>query len=67
MRFGIGLDSGECCVGDLGRCANSTYSAIGDEVNVASRLEGACKIFEVDVIGSETTRAAAPDCAWARD
>ena len=64
VRFGIGLNSGECCVGNLGSLRRFDYSAIGDEVNVASRLEGACKIFEVDVIGSETTRAAAPDFAW---
>ena len=64
VRIGIGLNSGECCVGNLGSLRRFDYSAIGDEVNVASRLEGACKIFEVDVIGSETTRAAAPDFAW---
>ena len=64
VRFGIGLNSGECCVGNLGSLRQFDYSAIGDEVNVASRLEGACKIFEVDIIGSETTRAEAPDFAW---
>jgi adenylate cyclase len=64
VRFGVGLNSGECCVGNLGSLRRFDYSAIGDEVNVASRLEGACKIFEVDIIGSETTRAEAPDFAW---
>ncbi len=64
VRFGIGLNTGECCVGNLGSLRRFDYSAIGDEVNVASRLEGACKIFEVDVIGSETTRADAPEFAW---
>jgi adenylate cyclase len=64
VRFGIGLNSGECCVGNLGSLRRFDYSAIGDEVNVASRLEGACKIFEVDVIGSETVRSEAPDFAW---
>ena len=64
VRIGIGLNTGECCVGNLGSLRRFDYSAIGDEVNVASRLEGACKIFEVDVIGSETTRAEAPDFAW---
>jgi adenylate cyclase len=64
VRFGIGLNSGECCVGNLGSLRRFDYSAIGDEVNVASRLEGACKIFEVDIIGSETTRAEALDFAW---
>ncbi len=64
VRFGIGLNSGECCVGNLGSLRRFDYSAIGDEVNVASRLEGACKIFEVDIIGSETTRGEAPEFAW---
>jgi adenylate cyclase len=64
VRFGIGLNSGECCVGNLGSLRRFDYSAIGDEVNVASRLEGACKIFQVDIIGSETVRAEAPDFAW---
>jgi len=64
VRFGIGLNTGECCVGNLGSLRRFDYSAIGDEVNVASRLEGACKIFSVDVIGSETTRGEAPEFAW---
>jgi adenylate cyclase len=64
VRFGIGLNSGECCVGNLGSLRRFDYSAIGDEVNVASRLEGACKIFQVDIIGSETVRSEAPDFAW---
>jgi adenylate cyclase len=64
VRFGIGLNSGECCVGNLGSLRRFDYSAIGDEVNVASRLEGACKIFEVDIIGSETVRSEAPHFAW---
>jgi adenylate cyclase len=64
VRFGIGLNSGECCVGNLGSLRRFDYSAIGDEVNVASRLEGACKIFEVDIIGSETVRFEAPHFAW---
>jgi adenylate cyclase len=64
VRFGIGLNTGEACVGNLGSLRRFDYSAIGDEVNVASRLEGACKIFQVDIIASETTRAEAPDFAW---
>jgi adenylate cyclase len=64
VGFGVGLNTGECCVGNLGSLRRFDYSAIGDEVNVASRLEGACKIFGVDIIGSETTRAEAPDFAW---
>ncbi len=40
------------------------YSAIGDTVNVASRVEGESKVIGFDVVASEGTRMAAPDFAW---
>ena len=64
IKFGVGLNTGECCVGNLGSTRRFDYSAIGDEVNVASRLEGASKVFGVDIVASAATRAAAPDFAW---
>ena len=63
-KFGIGLNTGECCVGNLGSTRRFDYSAIGDEVNVASRLEGSSKYFGVDIVASESTRAQTADCAW---
>jgi adenylate cyclase len=64
LKFGIGLNTGECCVGNLGSTLRFDYSAIGDEVNISSRLEGASKIFGVDIVASAATRAEAPDFAW---
>jgi adenylate cyclase len=64
VKFGVGLNTGECCVGNLGSTRRFDYSAIGDEVNVASRLEGASKFFGVDVVASASTREAAPEFAW---
>jgi adenylate cyclase len=64
VKFGMGLNTGECCVGNLGSTLRFDYSAIGDEVNVASRLEGASKIFGVDIVASALTRDEAPDFAW---
>jgi adenylate cyclase len=64
VKFGVGLNTGECCVGNLGSTLRFDYSAIGDEVNVASRLEGSSKFFGVDIVASEATRAEAPDFAW---
>jgi adenylate cyclase len=64
VKFGVGLNTGECCVGNLGSTLRFDYSAIGDEVNVASRLEGASKFFGVDIIASQSTRAEAPNFAW---
>jgi adenylate cyclase len=40
------------------------YSAIGDSVNVASRVEGESKIIGFDIVASEGTQRAAPDFAW---
>ena len=63
-RFGIGLNTGLCAVGNLGSTQRFDYSAIGDPVNVASRLEGTTKFYGVPVIAAEVTRNAAPDFAW---
>jgi adenylate cyclase len=64
VKFGVGLNTGECCVGNLGSTRRFDYSAIGDEVNIASRLEGASKFFGVDIVASVTTRDDAPSFAW---
>ena len=64
VKFGVGLNTGECCVGNLGSKRRFDYSAIGDDVNVSSRLEGSSKQFGVDIVASDSTRAQAPDYAW---
>jgi adenylate cyclase len=64
VRIGIGLNSGECCVGNLGSEKRFDYSVIGDNVNVAARLEGQCKIYDVPIIAGETTAQRAPEFAF---
>jgi adenylate cyclase len=50
VRIGIGLNSGPCCVGNMGSRQRLSYSLIGDTVNMASRLEGLTKQYGVPII-----------------
>jgi adenylate cyclase len=64
VRFGIGLATGPCSVGNFGSTRRFDYSAFGDDVNLSSRLEGASKTYGVTILASEPTREAAHDFAW---
>jgi adenylate cyclase len=64
IRIGIGLSTGEALVGNMGLESRFDYSAIGDTVNVASRVEGESKLIGFDIVASEGTRHAVPDFAW---
>jgi adenylate cyclase len=55
VQMGIGINTGECCVGNFGSQQHFDYSLLGDPVNLASRLEGLGKVYGIDlVIGEET-------------
>ena len=62
--MGIGLNTGPCCVGNLGSEQRFDYSVVGDAVNVASRMEGQTKTYGVSLVAADPTRMASPDLPW---
>jgi adenylate cyclase len=60
IKIGIGLNTGIACVGNMGSKQRFGYSALGDTVNTASRLESLSPAYFVDlVLGEETATASA--------
>ncbi len=55
VRIGMGLNTGICCVGNLGSRLRFNYSALGNAVDISSRLEGQSKFYGVDLVIGEAT------------
>ena len=57
IAIGIGIHSGDAVIGNMGSATRFDYTAIGDAVNTAARLESATKEYSVDLlIGSATAK-----------
>ena len=64
LTIGVGINSGTVRVGDMGSRLRRAYTAMGDPVNVASRLEGRTKHYGVGVLVGEATRKQVDDVAF---
>jgi adenylate cyclase len=64
LDIGIGLNSGVASVGNMGSALRYGYTALGDSVNLSSRLEGLNKDYGTHILVNESTYAGAKDAGF---
>jgi adenylate cyclase len=67
IRIGVGVNSGDCVVGNIGSHRHFNYSALGDPVNIASRLVGLSKTYGVHLLVGQSTERLLPSSVTRRE
>ncbi|MCP4041875.1 MAG: adenylate/guanylate cyclase domain-containing protein, partial [Gammaproteobacteria bacterium] len=62
----IGIDRGQCVVGNMGSARRFDYTAIGNPVNQAARLEGINKVYRTHILMGEAVREVCKDVVFSR-
>lgn len=67
LHIGIGLNTGDMVVGNMGSSSRMDYTLMGDNVNLGARLEGTNKVYKTNIIISEFTYEYVKDQIIARE
>lgn len=67
LKVRIGINTGDPVVGNIGGAEKIDYTALGDAVNLAARLEPACKTYGVGIMIAQNTRDEAGDAIQVRE
>ena len=64
LGVSIALNAGNMCVGNMGSQLRQAYTVIGDEVNLAARIEPLSRLYGVDIITTQAIKERNPDWVW---